>query len=152
MTIILVEDDDDKRRTIAECLTERFPNTDIVQARSMRSGLRAIIEAGGGDVVVLDMAMPTYDISIDEHGGTPQAYGGRELLRHMSERDIVAPTIVITQFETFGQGSEALTLEQLDAQLRLEHEQYRGTVYYNSATEEWKDALFKMVSAAVSVR
>ena len=152
MTIILVEDDDDKRRTIAECLTERFPNTVIVQARSMRSGLRAIIEAGGGDVVVLDMAMPTYDISIDEHGGTPQAYGGRELLRHMSERDIVAPTIVITQFETFGQGSEALTLEQLDAQLRLEHEQYRGTVYYNSATEEWKDALFKMVSAAVSVR
>lgn len=142
MRILIVEDDDDKRRKIAELLIDRVPDVSVDEARSMRSGLLAIRNAAV-DLLLLDMAMPTYDITVDEEGGTPQAFAGRELLRHMRELEVSIPAIVVTQFETFGQGLEALTLDQLDRQLSAEHPTYKGTVYYNSASEEWKDALMR---------
>jgi hypothetical protein len=92
------------------------------------------------------MTMPSFDITVDEDGGRPQAYAGRELLRHMAENDIHTPAIVVTQFEKFGEGTDSLTLEQLDEQLKKEHDQYRGTVYYNAASDDWKEALIKMIA------
>ena len=94
------------------------------------------------------MTMPSFDITIDEDGGRPQAYGGRELLRHMAENEVSVPAIVVTQFEKFGEGVDSLTLEQLDSLLRREHEQYHGTVYYNAASDDWKDQLVNIIRMA----
>ncbi len=148
MRLLVIEDDDDKRRTVVSCLATIVPGAEIAEARSLRSGLVAILK-NEAEAVVLDMSMPTYDVGVDEYGGTPQAFAGRDLLRHMTQRDIVVPAIVVTQYETFGQGADAVTLEQLDAQLREEHASYVGTVYYNSASEAWKHDLAELILAAV---
>lgn len=151
-TVLLVEDDENKRRQISHYLNEAFPNANVKIARSLQSGLRLII-AGGIDLILLDMTMPTFDITADEDGGRPQPYAGREILRQMDRRGIVTPAIVITQFDRFGEGQDALTLGQLDAQLRADYQiTYKGAVQYDVTFEEWKDSLAESILGAIISR
>ncbi len=145
MKILIVEDDEDKRRQVIDFLRELTPGAVLEEARSLRSGLNAILK-GGQDLVILDMTMPTFDITAEEDGGRPQAYAGRELLRHMKRRGIRTPAIVLTQFDRFGEGPNLLTLEQLDQALRAEHfEHYLGAVSYSVTDEGWKATLEVLV-------
>src|SRR5437762_9859016 len=101
MKILLVEDEETKRRQVMDLISQKFSEFGIDEAKSLNSGLRKI--AGGAyDLVILDMTMPTFDITLDEDGGRPQAYGGRELLRHMAQRGIKTPVVLLTQFDRFG--------------------------------------------------
>lgn len=141
MNILLVEDDDNKRTQIEAFIRGSFPNTNLQLARSVRSGLTSLL-AGPYDLVLMDMTMPTFDVGIDEDGGRPQAYAGRELLRQMDRRGIMTPVIVITGYESFGRDAEVLTLAQLDTQLREGHPStYAGSVYYDAAVSGWQEAL-----------
>ena len=145
MIILIVEDDENKSSQLQTFLYGAFPQAQLSVARSLQSGLRAVITCTY-DLVILDMTMPTYDIGVDEDGGRPQAYAGREILRQLDRREIAVPVIVVTQFDRFGEGAEALTLTQLDMQLRQEHPlNYKGAVYYSPALEGWKDALHREI-------
>ena len=146
MKLLIVEDDENKRHQLSELIQEKFPNVSVDMARSLQSGLRTIIKVKY-DLIILDMTMPTYDISVDEDGGRPRAYAGREILRQMERRKIFVPVILVTQFDRFGEGSESITLSEIDAQLFSEHKvNYRGSVFYNPALEEWKTSLFKIIN------
>jgi DNA-binding NarL/FixJ family response regulator len=140
--ILLVEDDEVKRTQLLDFLKATFPSSYVHTARSLKSGLHAVIK-GGVDVILLDMTMSTFDISLDEDGGRPQAYAGRELLRQMNRRQIFTPVIVVTQLDRFGQGTpEDLTIEALDAQLRQAYPDiYTGHVYYDAAVSGWQEHL-----------
>ncbi|MCY1022709.1 response regulator transcription factor [Pyxidicoccus sp. MSG2] len=149
MKILIVEDDEDKRRQVSEFLKELAPDAVLQEARSMQSGLSAILK-GGQDLLILDMTMPTFDITAEEDGGRPQAYAGRELLRHMKRRGIRTPAIVLTQFDRFGEGLDLLTLEQLDTALRAAHAgHYLGAVFYSVTDESWKAHLEKLIRSQV---
>lgn len=146
MNVLIVEDDENKCLQLQAFLHSAFPQAQASVARSLQGGLRRII-AGGQNIVLLDMTMPTYDIGIDEDGGRPQSYAGREILRQLERRGIHLPVIVVTQFDRFGDGAEALTLEQLDSQLKKEHpHNYKGSVYYKPGLEAWKNALRDMIN------
>ncbi|NBC40019.1 response regulator transcription factor [Corallococcus exiguus] len=141
----MIEDDEDKRNRISDFIATII-TAEIKEARSLQSGLQAII-AETHDVVILDMTMPTFDITSEEGGGRPQAYAGRELLRHMKRRNINTPAIVVTQFDRFGQGPNSLTLEELNKDLHASHPgHYLGTVYYSVTLDGWQDALSRLLS------
>jgi CheY-like chemotaxis protein len=143
--ILVVEDDDNKRTQLVDLISDSLPEVEICIARSFQSGLRSIID-GEIDLILLDMTMTTFDVSVDEDGGRPQAYAGREILRQMERREIVTPVVVVTQFDKFGAGSEELTLEELNEQLHEEHARiYRGAVYYNTSFTGWKRELINMI-------
>lgn len=147
MNILIVEDDDNKRTQIEAFIRGSFPDTQLQLARSVRSGLKALL-AGIYDLVLMDMTMPTFDVGIDEDGGRPQAYAGRELLRQMDRRGITTPVVVITGYDTFGRDSEVLTLSQLDAQLRDSHPMtYAGHVYYDASVAGWQEALGSIIGS-----
>lgn len=138
MKILIVEDDEMKRKQVVEFLYSLRSDLLLFEARSLQSGLKALREASF-DFLVVDMTMPTFDISVEEDGGRPQAYGGREILRHMKRRGIAVPSVVLTQFDRFGEGSDLLTLDELDSQLRYAHAPYYlGAVYYSVLYEDWK--------------
>jgi CheY-like chemotaxis protein len=149
MKVLLVEDDENKRTQISAFVREAFPNLYLHVERSLQSGLRNLkIETP--DLVLLDMTLPNYDPGPDEPGGQPQIFGGREFLRQMDRFDIVVPAIVITQFGTFGKGSSARNLDDLDSELRSVHGQiYRGAIYYNAAIHGWKEQLKAVMSAVL---
>lgn len=147
MRILVVEDDENKRAQIGNFLKNAYPSTGVTYAMSMQSGLTSIID-GGIDLIILDMTMPTFDITAEEDGGRPQAYAGREILKQMDRFNIRTPVVVVTQFDKFGEGSDSLTLSELNEQLHQSHPQsYRGVVYYDVAVEGWKEELSSMISA-----
>ena len=141
MRVLIVEDDENKRKQVTNFVEEIWPASHMDVERSLQSGLRSIL-LGDLDVIVLDMSLPTFDVTVEEDGGRLQAYAGREILRQMDRRQITVPVVVVTQFDKFGEGAAALTREELDAQLRHAHPQiYCGMVYYNVALDGWKDDL-----------
>jgi CheY-like chemotaxis protein len=136
MKVLIVEDDENKRSQLIEFLKARFI-CDILVAKAYKSGMKKIIEEEP-NVILLDMTMPTYDIGIDEDGGRPQHYAGREILRQMDRRNINIPTWVVTGFDLFGEGSDHMSLEQLNTQLLDSHPLiYKGMIHFTSSAG-WK--------------
>ena len=149
MQVLLIEDDELKRGRVAEFVLSSVPGVQLRSARSVHSGVAAIL-AGKVDLVILDMSLPAFDPSADEDGGTRKTYGGREVLRQMEAHDIEAPVIVVTQFDQFGEGDRALSLAQLDDRLTEAHPNYLGAVQYRSEFEGWKDALAKRIRSVTN--
>lgn len=145
MTVLVVEDDENKRNQLRQFLKERFPKIGVELERSLQGGLRRI-RRSRPELVLLDMTLPNYDPGPDEPGGQTHIFGGQEFLRQMDRFGIVLPVIVVTQFETFGKPPNTKLLRDLDRELRAEHEtSYRGAVYYHSAIHGWKEELKRLM-------
>jgi CheY-like chemotaxis protein len=133
--ILLVEDDEYKRDQITEHLHSLRPDAFLVQARSAQSAVRALLNQPF-DLVVLDMSLPTFDVTLEEYGGRPQPLGGKEVLIEMERRDRQIPVIVVTQFTQFerlGMPAGELDIEQLDRDLKVDHaEYYWGAIFYDT--------------------
>jgi CheY-like chemotaxis protein len=140
MNILIVEDDEDKRQQLASFI-KSILYSDVVEAKSYNSGLRALI-ANKFDLILLDMAMPTFDKIPPEKGGREQPFAGRELLQQMSRRGIETKVIVVTQFDIFGRGDDMVTLEQLNTDLKSYFAKtYLGIVHYSVRYTGWQDLL-----------
>jgi CheY-like chemotaxis protein len=146
VTILIVEDDENKGDQLQRFLREIYPERGMHLVKSLQSAVR-YVRSQKPSLILLDMTLPNYDASPDEPGGgTTHSFGGREFLRQMDRFDIQIPVIVFTQFETFGKSSQQTDLRELDSQLRLEHKDvYRGAVYYHASIGSWKDQLKQMI-------
>ena len=146
MNILVIEDDPNKRRQIVEFLNLEFDNAKIVEKYSYQSGLKEILDKEY-EVIILDMSMPTFDITSHENGGRPRPFAGKEIIMQMNRKKIKIPIIVVTQFENFGEGNSIITLKELSNELNaLYNETYMGTVYYNAVLNNWKDDLKKILN------
>jgi CheY-like chemotaxis protein len=141
MIALIIEDDDVKMDRLRGFLAHEAPAVQIEVARSYKSGLLALVALQPA-LVLLDMTLPSFDIQPGSDGGRPLSLGGKDLLRQMKRRDIRCSAIVVTGFDTFGSNPTPVTLEQLDGQLANEFgDVYLGSVYFNAATEDWRDRL-----------
>lgn len=149
-SILIVEDDENKYVQLKELVKEEIQSCVVTIAKSYHTGLR-IIQEGKNDLILLDMTMPTYEINQNEDGGRLRHYAGRDILQQMERRHIITPVIVVTQFDVFGEGIEALTRAELDKQLRAEHPViYKGMVYFNAAHEGWMSELRKTICDCIA--
>lgn len=134
MKILVVEDDDYKRGEVKSFLTEAMPTASLFEARSAQSAVRALT-LDRFACIILDMSLPTFDMTSAEHGGRPQPLGGKEVLYEIERRDLVTPVIVLTQFTTFERSdvnATDLDLAELDRELCAEFSNnYRGAVFYD---------------------
>ncbi|PFR16718.1 MULTISPECIES: response regulator [Bacillus] len=141
MKVLIIEDDQNKKKQILSFLEEAFKNVSIVDKHSYKSGLKEVVSKQY-DLILLDMSMPTFDITVSETGGKPMPFAGKEILRQMKRRSIRIPTIVVTQFEKFGDYEKSLNLDELNEELEKEYREiYVGTVYYNPASSSWREDL-----------
>lgn len=142
MKILIIEDDFDKRNRIKEFIFGLIKDDIVVEERSsLRSGLQEVIQGAGYDLLLLDMSMPSFDIGSSEPGGgTPESFAGKELMIQMKLRSINIPVIVITQYDSFEEGT--ISLEDLSSSFEDEFADFfLGAVYYNSAVAGWKSEL-----------
>lgn len=140
--LLLVEDDDPKRDRIKKFLLRTMREIEIREARSVRSALRQIREHPP-EILILDMSLPTFDISEIESGGRPQGFGGKEILKYLQRYDITCPAIVVTSYEAFLiDAQNYLRLEDMDRDLEDTFPtNYFGLVYYNSLYGDWEEKL-----------
>lgn len=152
MNVLLVEDDDEKLDDIYRFLLAEYPSVEVKIARSFASGLRLVMaNKSNTDLILMDMSMPSFDISEQEpSGGTPEGFAGRELLAQMKLRSVLIPTIVVTMFDSFGEKSDKKSLEQLTQELKgLYSPPFFDLVYYDSRQEGWRSALRESIGAVL---
>lgn len=144
MRLLIVEDDEEKASRVSAFMNETYSLTSLQIARSFQSGLRAALE-GVFDLLLLDMTMTNYDRSLQDDGGRPHHFAGREILRQLLREDVHLPVIVLTQFGRFGEESEVMTLNELESELRARFPDYLGIVHYRSNSDNWKGTLEALV-------
>lgn len=142
-SILIIEDDRDKEDQLVRFLNQEFPTVEIEVARSLQSGLKLALFSES-DLLLLDMTMTNFDRTPSEDGGRPQHFAGREILRQMSREGNLTPTIIVTQFDRFGQETNALTLEELEHELHHSFSNYLGTIRYRENIDDWKSNLKKV--------
>ena len=136
MRILIVEDNKNKlarlREFIKGIILEK--NLQIEEANSFTSGIRKINQ-NNWDMIILDMSLPTYDITHRENGGDKKPIAGKEIMKRMIHRNILIPVIIVTQFETFGENK--LTLNLLNKEFEEQYYKiWRGTIFYES--DKWQ--------------
>lgn len=141
MRLVLVEDDEYKAKQIE--LYVRAMGHDIDIYKAYNTGMSAILE-GNYNLALLDMTIPSFEISPEHPISRSRKYGGKDILNEMQRCEIRVPVIVITQYKVFDDGEKSL--EVLDEELQQEYtENYRGIVYYNSSILDWQDKLTKIM-------
>ncbi|QRN95533.1 hypothetical protein JRI60_41805 [Archangium violaceum] len=141
MRILVIEDDHNKAKKICDFLREAASDANINERRAYQSGLKEAITTVP-DLIVLDMTMPTYEISLAEKGGRIRPYAGREILSAIKRRKLKSKIVIVTQFESFGEGADVMTLEQLKTKLQSEFpDNYLTTIFYQPSESSWRDHL-----------
>jgi CheY-like chemotaxis protein len=143
--ILVIEDDDQKLGHIVKFAEEHFVDPQIDEAKSFAGG-RAKLLSHNFDLVLLDMTLPVFDVTPTETGYETMFFAGRDLLREMSRKEIVCPTIVVTQFEQFGENEDRMTLQELTQQLSEQFSgNYVGTVYYHPSQDDWQGEIVRLL-------
>ena len=133
MRILIVEDNSNKLNKIRKLLEKKYFNCEVVEAHAFNSGVTRVFE-GNWDLVILDMSLPTYDITHTESGGDKKPVAGKNIMKRMINRNIFSPVIVITQFETFD--DDRISLESLNKEFEESFRRiWKGTIYYGN--DEW---------------
>src|SRR5450830_652424 len=146
MSILVVEDDENKRIQLQRFLESIIPDENVMFERSLQSGVRKI-RGAHFDLVILDMTLPQYDLSPDEPSDDTHIFGGQEFLAQMDRFDVCTPVLVFTQFEVFGKPPNEVNLESLNRNLEFEYPSiYKGFVYYHASINTWKNELLKKLT------
>jgi CheY-like chemotaxis protein len=149
MKILLVEDEEPKRKNTLIALRRAVPDPEVVEAKSVTSALRELRKQTF-DLILLDMSLPTFDVGPGEGGGRPQGFGGIELLRSMDRYKLSVPTVVITAYEQFTSGGTQISLDTLTQTLANSHPAiFKGLVFYNSVVASWAEDLKRKISEAM---
>jgi len=145
MNILIIEDDSHKLKQISEFINECCNDPQIHFARSYQSGLRAAFN-NVFDLILLDMSLPTFDVKSGEDGYKFIKTAGKDILTELKRKKNPAKVIIVTQFDSFGEGSDYIELSTLKEQLRERFGQhYIGAVYYEASQLRWKNELKKMI-------
>ena len=149
--ILRVEDEAPKRENIKALLDNMGLGEAVVEARSVGSAIRCL-RTEKYDLVILDMSLPTFDISRGESGGRPQGVGGIEVLRYLDRFRVRVPVVVVTAYPAFAQGNKEIDLSSLESTLQRDHPHtFRHLVLYNSMFSTWKTELQGTITEALGL-
>ncbi|MBS1686364.1 MAG: response regulator [Bacteroidetes bacterium] len=146
MKILLIEDDPNKEAQLSNFIKDKIIDSEVYIRKSYQSGLKFLMEEGC-DLVILDMSLPTYDISSNENGYKFRKLGGLDILGEIKRKRLGYNVLIVTQFETFGDESSMINLNQLKLKLYKDYpDNYKGTVYYNASQSAWKGNLLELIN------
>lgn len=145
--ILIIEDEQRKLDQLRTFLTKEFSSVEIEDKRSYNSALREIIENYSNyDLILLDMSMSTYDVSIEESGGVPEPLAGENILDAMYLNEIPTKVIVVTMYESF----VGKKLIDFDSELKENYpENYLGFVFFSHKNTDWKLDLKKYITSTI---
>lgn len=152
MKVLIIEDDEYKAKQLESLLIANNvvrDRSDLCLKRAFQSGMEEIC-LFAYDLILLDMSMPSYEDSHKRSSGRHRDFGGREILHEMKRKNIQIPTIVVTQFNIFGEGYEIMDEIQLDEILQRDYSDvYLGMVYYNTSRRNWMEKLLTIINEKV---
>jgi CheY-like chemotaxis protein len=147
--ILVVEDDEYKSADICRVIADIIPAAALSRAQSVTSALRSI-SSRKFDLVVLDMSLPTFDLSGPGGGGSPQSQGGVEVLRLAKKLGSTIPVIVVTQYPDVE--FDGLEVPLAEAAVRLSARfgmNVLGCIAYEFDRGTWKEELIARLTEII---
>ena len=146
MNILLVEDDQHKSSQIISFLSNVLNSPSIVLKKSYQSGLKEIV-VNKFDLILLDMQLPNFDIKTGEDGYKFRKTAGMDILEEIQRKEISCKVIVVTQFETFGEGEFYIDLNDLKHILESQFKDiYVSTIFYSPQNTLWQTNLVNLIN------
>lgn len=141
--ILLVEDIPQKAESIKAVLKQEIAELEIEERTSYHSAIEEIFRNYDTYcVILLDMSMSTYDVSIEENGGLHEAAAGKRILDGMYLRDIPTKVKVVTMYESF----DGKSIHILDRELKENNpDNYDGYIFFSFQKSEWKKQLIDYI-------
>lgn len=150
LNILLIEDEVTKRNHIDSFLRKFDEHIDILHAKSVNSAFDALDNLLP-DLLILDMSLPTFDMTDSDNGGRPQGFGGKEVMRYMSMEKYNCPVIILTGYESFPTKESLVDLSQLENELRKEFPEFLlDVLHFSSVYDIWKDELTKILCQLIT--
>jgi CheY-like chemotaxis protein len=144
MKFLIVEDDLLKADQVIAYL-QSLGITEITHKHSYNSGLSAV-KRGDFDFCILDMSLPTFDVSPKDEGYETLPYAGELLLREMKRRKISLRTVVLTQFTIFPEELDEKTLQELANELAENYPiNYLGCIFYADEETSWQSEISALI-------
>lgn len=143
MKILIVENDPNKSVLVETFLKDEFgsENISLETKKSFQSGLEEIL-SNVYDFLILDMSLPTFDITGSDDGGETLDRGGEIILQEMERENFKYKSVILTQYEEFG----GVSLNEIDEALKKEfNEFYLGLIYYNTIQVNWQNELKNII-------
>lgn len=141
MKVLVIEDNPNKLSQIKDFLNEYYQYPQIEETYSFNGGKAKIYE-DVWNLILLDMSLPTYDITHNEYGGDKKPVAGKNLMKRMLNRQIYTPVIIVTQFETFD--DDRISLNSLNQEFSTKFKDiWKGTVFYGN--DDWSIELKKIL-------
>ena len=145
MNILIIDDSDYKVDQITELVREVMPEAHLTVARAFQTGLKKAL-SGRPDLILLDISLPTFEVTSGEPGGRTRPFGGREILENLSEAQFSPKVIVVTQFDRFGEGRNCVLRDDLMNELRTEFAgMFIEGIYYSGGHSGWKETLRRLL-------
>jgi DNA-binding LytR/AlgR family response regulator len=145
--ILIIEDEQRKLDHLKEFLNMEFPDIEFEEKHSYNSALKEIVENHKKyDLLLLDMSMTTYDVSVEESGGVPEPLAGENILDAMYLNEIPTKVIVVTMYESF----VGKKLKAFDIELKENYpDNYLGFVFFSHKNTDWRTELKKYINSTI---
>ncbi|MGJ0290546.1 response regulator [Aliarcobacter cryaerophilus] len=149
MKIIIIEDNEHKRKKIKDFILNISANIHIDEAYSYTTGLKKCLH-NEYHLLILDMTMPTYEKSHSESGGTFRTYGGKEIIRQLKRKNKELPFVIVSQYSKFSDNTTTLSLDEISQQLKeISPNFFIETVLYDTSSSNWKIILEEIIKARI---
>jgi len=149
-SILLVEDDEYKASDLSGVVTSVSPKIELVRAPSVTSALRAVAQDKFA-LIILDMSLPTFDLSGPGGGGSPEGQGGVEVLRLARRLKNNSPFVVVTQYPDIDINGKEVSLPQAASALSLLFNVHvMDCLLYDFDDDAWRDPLKNIISEVTS--
>lgn len=143
--LLIVEDDENKLNEIRKFLLDEFKISEVVVARSYNSGVSEI-KKDTFTFCILDMSLPSFDVDKVVGGGRRHPFGGREIIRKTIRLKSKIKFVVLTQFESFGEGNDLLFKEELESDLKEKYgTSFVELIFFSASSSEWKKDLGRIL-------
>jgi hypothetical protein len=145
--LLIIEDEQRKLDYLKDFLKMEFPDIEFEEKHSYNSALREIVENYTKyNLILLDMSMSTYDVSVEESGGVPEPLAGENILDAMFLNEIPTKVVVVTMYESFvGKKLTAFNIE-----LKENYpDNYLGFVFFSHKNTDWRVELKKYITSTL---
>ncbi len=145
--LLIIEDEQRKLDYLKDFLKMEFPDIEFEEKHSYNSALREIVENYTKyNLILLDMSMSTYDVSVEESGGVPEPLAGENILDAMFLNEIPTKVVVVTMYESFvGKKLTAFNIELKDNY----PDNYLGFVFFSHKNTDWRVELKKYITSTL---
>lgn len=148
--VLLVEDEDHKITDLrARLVKQGVASSNLTCVSSVREAV-LLVSSYPYDLIILDMALPTFTKSESTGtGGLPQTSGGVEVLRALKARGHRTRIIIVTQFPEFVINGERFKPSRVSPAIkRLYDQDVIGTVIYSFNDPDWESRFDQIFKAA----